>query len=242
MFGPRGDDRPGPVSTELPLLVSQRVNQDPGVSVPPLPHRLYRQPNFPLSWRADGVPDANCANEEGPPQRDRDPPPSASSCRNGALRPGPPYPSRQVKVANAMARLSLTPIFALWFGHGIWSKVALAVTLVFSIMFFIVFFTTTQGVKEVSPVGLANTTKMLAPTHTNCCVPWICPRRRQGFFEPAYVGGTGIRRCHGRSIPRGGARCPLPDPPKKASISIPSSPASWCDRVRVGARYAGRTD
>jgi NitT/TauT family transport system permease protein len=39
-----------------------------------------------------------------------------------------------------------------WFGLGIWSKVALAVTLVF----FIVFFNVYQGVKEVSPVVLAN--------------------------------------------------------------------------------------
>jgi NitT/TauT family transport system permease protein len=40
----------------------------------------------------------------------------------------------------------------MWFGLGIWSKVALAVTLVF----FIVFFNVYQGVKEVSPVVLAN--------------------------------------------------------------------------------------
>jgi NitT/TauT family transport system permease protein len=46
----------------------------------------------------------------------------------------------------------LAPIFAMWFGLGIWSKVALAVTLVF----FIVFFNVYQGVKEVSPVVLAN--------------------------------------------------------------------------------------
>jgi NitT/TauT family transport system permease protein len=39
-----------------------------------------------------------------------------------------------------------------WFGLGIWSKVALGVTLVF----FIVFFNVYQGVKEVSPVVLAN--------------------------------------------------------------------------------------
>ena len=46
----------------------------------------------------------------------------------------------------------LAPIFALWLGLGIWSKVALGVTLVF----FIVFFNVYQGVKEVSPVVLAN--------------------------------------------------------------------------------------
>jgi hypothetical protein len=52
-----------------------------------------------------------------------------------------------IKAANAMPRVILAPIFAMWFGLGIWSKVALAVTLVF----FIVFFNVYQGVKEVSP-------------------------------------------------------------------------------------------
>lgn len=57
-----------------------------------------------------------------------------------------------IKAANSMPRVILAPIFAMWFGLGIWSKVALAVTLVF----FIVFFNVYQGVKEVSPVVLAN--------------------------------------------------------------------------------------
>ncbi|WP_354678893.1 ABC transporter permease [Cupriavidus plantarum] len=57
-----------------------------------------------------------------------------------------------VKAMNSMPRVILAPIFAVWFGLGIWSKVALAVTLVF----FIVFFNVYQGVKEVSPVVLAN--------------------------------------------------------------------------------------
>ena len=51
-----------------------------------------------------------------------------------------------------MPRVILAPIFAVWFGLGIMSKVALGVTLVF----FIVFFNVYQGVKEVSPVVLAN--------------------------------------------------------------------------------------
>ena len=57
-----------------------------------------------------------------------------------------------VKAMNAMPRIILAPIFAVWFGLGIASKVALGVTLVF----FIVFFNVYQGVKEVSPVLLAN--------------------------------------------------------------------------------------
>ena len=57
-----------------------------------------------------------------------------------------------IKAANSMPRVILAPIFAVWFGLGIASKVALGVTLVF----FIVFFNVYQGVKEVSPVVLAN--------------------------------------------------------------------------------------
>jgi NitT/TauT family transport system permease protein len=58
-----------------------------------------------------------------------------------------------ITAANAMPRVVLAPIFMVWFGLGIWSKVALGVTLVF----FIVFFNVYQGVKEVSPVVLSNT-------------------------------------------------------------------------------------
>jgi NitT/TauT family transport system permease protein len=57
-----------------------------------------------------------------------------------------------VKMFNALPRIVLAPIFTLWFGLGIFSKVALGVTLVF----FIVFFNVYQGVKEVSPTVLAN--------------------------------------------------------------------------------------
>ena len=57
-----------------------------------------------------------------------------------------------IKAMNAMPRIILAPIFAVWFGLGIGSKVALGVTLVF----FVVFFNVYQGVKEVSPVVLAN--------------------------------------------------------------------------------------
>jgi NitT/TauT family transport system permease protein len=57
-----------------------------------------------------------------------------------------------VKMINALPRIVLAPIFALWLGLGIWSKVALGVTLVFPIVFFNVY----QGVREVSPAVLAN--------------------------------------------------------------------------------------
>ncbi|MER1941729.1 ABC transporter permease [Castellaniella sp. FW104-16D08] len=57
-----------------------------------------------------------------------------------------------VTAANSMPRVILAPIFGMWFGLGIWSKVALAVTLVF----FIVFFNVYRGVREVSPTLLDN--------------------------------------------------------------------------------------
>ncbi|KIZ32585.1 ABC transporter permease, partial [Rhodopseudomonas palustris] len=41
-----------------------------------------------------------------------------------------------VKMANALPRVVLAPIFTLWLGLGIWSKVALGVTLVFFVVFF----------------------------------------------------------------------------------------------------------
>jgi NitT/TauT family transport system permease protein len=64
-----------------------------------------------------------------------------------------------IKGLNAMPRLILAPIFFLWFGLGIASKVALGVTLVF----FVVFFNVYQGVREVSPNVLANA-RMLGAT------------------------------------------------------------------------------
>ena len=57
-----------------------------------------------------------------------------------------------IKALNSMPRVILAPIFAVWFGLGIASKVALGFTLVF----FIVFFNVYQGVKEVSPTVLDN--------------------------------------------------------------------------------------
>lgn len=57
-----------------------------------------------------------------------------------------------IRIFNALPRVILAPIFILWFGLGMASKIALGVTLVF----FIVFFNTFQGVREVDPVILKN--------------------------------------------------------------------------------------
>lgn len=57
-----------------------------------------------------------------------------------------------IRVLNALPRVVLAPIFLLWFGLGIWSKVALGVTVVF----FIVFFNTHQGVRDVDKSVIDN--------------------------------------------------------------------------------------
>ena len=57
-----------------------------------------------------------------------------------------------IKMLNAVPRVVLAPLFLLWFGLGIWSKVALAVTLVF----FVMFFSTYEGVRNADPVLVAN--------------------------------------------------------------------------------------
>jgi NitT/TauT family transport system permease protein len=57
-----------------------------------------------------------------------------------------------IRMLNAIPRVVLAPLFLLWFGLGIWSKVALAVTLVF----FVMFFNTYQGVRDASHVLIDN--------------------------------------------------------------------------------------
>jgi NitT/TauT family transport system permease protein len=57
-----------------------------------------------------------------------------------------------IKGANSMPRVVLGSLFIIWFGLGLWSKVALAVVLVF----FVVFFNAFQGVREVDRNLLAN--------------------------------------------------------------------------------------
>ncbi|MET3910441.1 NitT/TauT family transport system permease protein [Bradyrhizobium sp. S3.3.6] len=57
-----------------------------------------------------------------------------------------------IKVVNAIPRVLLAPIFVIWFGLGLASKVALGLMIVV----FIAFFNTYQGIREVNPVVLAN--------------------------------------------------------------------------------------
>ncbi len=128
------------------------------------------------------------------------------------------------KAANSMPRVILAPIFAVWFGLGIWSKVALAVTLVF----FIVFFNVYQGVKEVSPVVLANA-RMLGANQKQLLRHVYLPSATSWVFSvAAHLGGPGVRGRGGGRVPGFRARGGLPDSrrPKARSTSTRCSRAS----------------
>ncbi len=75
-----------------------------------------------------------------------------------------------IKALNAMPRVVLGSIFIITIGYGIWSKVALAVVLVF----FVVFFNAFQGVREVDRVMIANA-RILGATERQLSTHVILP-------------------------------------------------------------------
>lgn len=100
-----------------------------------------------------------------------------------ALSPGAagildPY----IKAANSMPRVILAPIFGMWFGLGIWSKVALAVTLVV----FVVFFNVYQGVREVSAV-LLNNARMLGASQSQLLKHVYLPSATSWVFSSLHT-------------------------------------------------------
>jgi NitT/TauT family transport system permease protein len=117
-----------------------------------------------------------------------------------------------LKAFNSLPRLILAPIFAMWFGLDIGSKVALGVTLVF----FIVFFNVYQGVKEVSLTVLANARmlganerQLLRHVYIPSAMSWVFASLHNSVglaFVGAVVGGRDLRlQCGGRRHP--GADC-----------------------------------
>lgn len=87
-----------------------------------------------------------------------------------------------VRMLNAMPRVVLAPLFLLWFGLGIWSKVAFAVTLVF----FVVFFNTYQGVREVDEVVLDNA-RMLGASPRQLIRHVLAPSALSWIFSSLHV-------------------------------------------------------
>lgn len=87
-----------------------------------------------------------------------------------------------LKMFNALPRLVLAPIFLLWFGLGIWSKVAFGVTLVF----FIVFFNTYQGVRDVDRVLIDNT-RMLGASEYHLFRHVLLPSALTWIFSSLHI-------------------------------------------------------
>jgi NitT/TauT family transport system permease protein len=87
-----------------------------------------------------------------------------------------------IRMTNALPRVVLAPIFLLWFGLGIWSKVALGVTVVF----FIVFFNTYQGVRDVDPV-LLNNARMLGASERQLARHVLLPSALTWIFSSLHV-------------------------------------------------------
>ena len=75
-----------------------------------------------------------------------------------------------IKMLNALPRVVLAPMFLLWFGLGIWSKVALGVSLVF----FVVFFGVWRAVRDVEP-GFVNNARMLGASERQLVFTVLLP-------------------------------------------------------------------
>lgn len=87
-----------------------------------------------------------------------------------------------IRIANALPRVVLAPVFLLWFGLGIWSKVALGVTVVF----FIVFFNTFRGVREVDPILIDNA-RMLGASRGQLARHVLIPSALTWLFSSLHI-------------------------------------------------------
>lgn len=87
-----------------------------------------------------------------------------------------------LQMFNALPRVVLAPIFLLWFGLGIWSKVAFGFTLVF----FIVFFNTLEGVKSVDKV-LVDNARMLGASEKQLLRHVFIPSALTWIFSSLHI-------------------------------------------------------
>ncbi len=87
-----------------------------------------------------------------------------------------------ITMLNGVPRVVLAPIFLLWFGLGIWSKVALAVTLVF----FVMFFNTFQGVRDADRV-LVDNARMLGASERQLVRHVLIPSALTWIFSSLHT-------------------------------------------------------
>jgi NitT/TauT family transport system permease protein len=87
-----------------------------------------------------------------------------------------------ITMLNGVPRVVLAPIFLLWFGLGIWSKVALAVTLVF----FVMFFNTFRGVRDADRV-LVDNARMLGASERQLVRHVLIPSALTWIFSSLHT-------------------------------------------------------
>src|SRR5215469_3061636 len=87
-----------------------------------------------------------------------------------------------IRVGNALPRVVLAPIFLPWFGLGIWSKVALGVTVVF----FIVFFNTFRGIREGDSLLIHNA-RMLGASRGQVARHVLIPSALTWIFSSLHI-------------------------------------------------------
>ena len=98
-----------------------------------------------------------------------------------------------IMIGYGLPKIAFIPLFIVWFGIGIWSKVAL----VTSVSFFLVFFSTTEGVRAVDPrllrmakIAGANESQLLRTVVLPSATPFIFQAIQIAL--PLSIGGAAI--------------------------------------------------
>lgn len=98
-----------------------------------------------------------------------------------------------ILIGYGLPKVAFIPLFIIWFGIGIWSKVAL----VASVSFFLVFFSTTEGVRGVDP-RLLRMAKVAGASETQLLRTIVWPSALPFVFQavqvtlPLSIGGAAI--------------------------------------------------
>ncbi|MGX9943184.1 ABC transporter permease [Bradyrhizobium denitrificans] len=96
-------------------------------------------------------------------------------------------------IGYGLPKVAFIPLFIIWFGIGIWSKVAL----VASVSFFLVFFSTMEGVRAVDP-RLLRMAKVAGASETQLLRTIVWPSALPFIFQavqvtlPLSIGGAAI--------------------------------------------------
>lgn len=98
-----------------------------------------------------------------------------------------------IMIGYGLPKIAFIPLFIVWFGIGIWSKVAL----VASVSFFLVFFSTSEGVRAVDPrllrmakIAGANESQLLRTVVLPSAIPFIFQAIQIAL--PLSIGGAAI--------------------------------------------------